>query len=1163
MGSYSQARRKRGMVLSLPGYVRLEEARRHLEQELGERCTLEYLGEQAQLSPVTVARIFGRSHGVDKQSLERLFNVFHLGIDTSDLQPQTGAGPREDWGEAIDVSTFFGRSQELQCLQSWILEQRCRLVTLLGMGGIGKSALSVQLATQLRPHFAVLIWRSLRSAPELDSLLADIISVMADRPCPRPTIMEVIQQLRQQRILLILDNLESLFQPGQAVGRYRKGYQDYEEFFHHLGALNHNSCVILTSREKPLELVGLEGEGLPIRSLPLEPLKVEDTIKLLEVKGLHGSLEQKTQLIHHYSGNPLALKLIATSINELFGGEIGLFLEHGCTLFQGVRTVLDSQFQRLTALEQSLMHWLAIHREPVSIDEIVRSVVPALSASIILETLQSLLRRSLIEIQSDVKTRYTQQAVIMEYVTERLVDRWVQELSEQTLHCWRHQAVVYAQSPDFVRQYQLQMLLQPLCERLQHSMGSAQLKDTLIQTLEIEREQRRQGYVASNSIQLARAMQIDLKQLPLSGQYIRSVSFQSTNLSEVDFSSSELLHCLFAQKFGPVFTLCWHPHHHTLAAGGGEGEVFLWTLKDERAQLFDWKHQGEVWATAFSSDGQWLATASSDWVIHLWQIPSGDLVQEFHGHEGQIRNLRFQPDNQTLVSVGVDQRVCLWDCRSGKMSQQTIEHDGSPRALTLDPSGTKLYNGKEDGSVSMWDLISGEQLELLPPQPAPVLALELSPAQDLIAVAYDNCLIYLWSLKTRSCLHILPGHHNWIMSLNFSPDGSLLASGSQDSSIGLWQVSTGQCLQWLRGHKDWVRAVRFSHDGSYLASASDDSTVRIWDVETCICLRTLKGTTNIVRSLALKPETHELVVGGDDQKLRVWSGTTCQLTLGNENTLASAIAICPRTGKVATNTLESAIQIWDLSQQACVTQLLGHQRMVSALTYNPHRPVLASASIDGYIRIWDTQSSRCLRVIQAHSSWIWALLFLPDSKHLLSASDDTTIRLWHVDTGICKQQFSGHQQAVTGLALHPSGKILASASLDRTVRLWNLENNDCLMCLEGPRDRVWGVTFTQDGQQVLACGSGGLLWVWDCKSGELEHSWHAHEGTAYCLIPIPESNCFSTGGADEIIKTWDLQDQQCVSQITMPRLYEGLNLRGVQGIAAPTQLSLQRLGAIL
>ncbi len=1163
MGSYSQSRRKRGMVLSLLGYVRLEEARRLLEQELGERCTLEYLGEQAQLSPVTVARIFGRSQGVDKQSLERLFNVFHLGIDTSDLQPQTGSGPREDWGEAIDVSTFFGRSEELQCLQNWILEQRCRLVTLLGMGGIGKSALSVQLATQLRPHFAILIWRSLRSAPELENLLADILSVMADRPCPNATIMEVIQQLRQQRILLILDNLESLFQPGQAVGKYRKGYQDYEEFFHHLGALSHNSCVILTSREKPLELVGLEGEGLPIRTLPLEPLKVEDTIKLLEVKGLQGSVEQKTELIHHYSGNPLALKLISTSITELFGGDIGLFLEHGCTLFQGVRSVLDSQFQRLTALEQSLMYWLAIHREPVSIDEIVRSVVPALSASIILETLQSLLRRSLIEIQSDVKTRYTQQAVIMEYVTERLVDRWVQELSEQTLHCWRHQAVVYAQSPDFVRQYQLKMLLQPLCERLQHMMGGAQVEETLIRTLEVEREQRRQGYVASNSIQLARAMQIDLKQLPLSRQYIRSVSFQSTNLSEVDFSSSELLHCLFAQKFGPVFTLCWHPHQHTLAAGGGEGEVFLWTLKDERAQLFDWKHQGEVWATAFSSDGKCLATASSDWSIHLWQIPSGDLVQQFHGHEGQIRNLRFQSDDHTLISVGVDQRVCLWDCRSGKMSQQTIEHDGSPRALTLDATGTKLYNGKEDGSVSMWDLTSGEQMELLPPQPATVLALELSPGQDILAVAYDNCLIYLWSLKTRSCLHILPGHHNWIMSLNFSPDGSLLASGSQDSSIGLWQVSTGQCLQWLRGHKDWVRAVRFSHDGSYLASASDDSTIRIWDVETFICLRTLKGTTNIVRSLALNPDTHELVVGGDDQKLRIWSGSTCQQTVGDENTLASVIAICPHTGKVATNTLETAIQIWDIPQKACVTQLLGHQRLVSALTYNPLSPILASASIDGYIRIWDTNSSRCLRVIQAHSSWIWSLLYLQDGKHLLSASDDTSIRMWQSETGICEQILTGHQQAVTGLALHPEGKWLASTSLDRTVRIWDLRSGQCLKALEGPRDRVWAVAFTQDGEDVVACGTGGDLWIWNWETGTLRQCWHAHEGTIYCLAPMPGSHQLITGGADEIIKIWDRKEQVCLQQITMPRLYEGLNLRGVQGIAPPTQLSLQRLGAIL
>lgn len=85
----------------------------------------------------------------------------------------------KDWGEAPDVGVFYGRTQELTTLKQWIVQDYCRVVALLGMGGIGKTATSVKLVEQIQGEFEYFIWRSLRYTPIPESLFANIISIFS------------------------------------------------------------------------------------------------------------------------------------------------------------------------------------------------------------------------------------------------------------------------------------------------------------------------------------------------------------------------------------------------------------------------------------------------------------------------------------------------------------------------------------------------------------------------------------------------------------------------------------------------------------------------------------------------------------------------------------------------------------------------------------------------------------------------------------------------------------------------------------------------------------------------------------------------------------------------------------------------------------------------
>jgi len=91
-------------------------------------------------------------------------------------------GPRVEWGEALDVPSFYGREQELATLSRWMVQERCRVVSVVGLGGIGKSALVTSAMHQLADHFQVVIFRSLRDAPECSALLEGCLQVLVPEP---------------------------------------------------------------------------------------------------------------------------------------------------------------------------------------------------------------------------------------------------------------------------------------------------------------------------------------------------------------------------------------------------------------------------------------------------------------------------------------------------------------------------------------------------------------------------------------------------------------------------------------------------------------------------------------------------------------------------------------------------------------------------------------------------------------------------------------------------------------------------------------------------------------------------------------------------------------------------------------------------------------------
>lgn len=389
---------------------------------------------------------------------------------------------RIDWDSAPDVSSFYGRASELATLEQWIVSDRCRLVALLGMGGIGKTSLAVRIAQQIQDRFEYVIWRSLRHAPPLKDLLLDLMFAET-KAVPKlenidDLISEAIERFGTYRCLLVLDNLETILQSKELVGQYRPGYEEYGELLRRFAEAPHNSCLLLTSQEKPKKIAQLEGDVLPVRSLFLTGLKEPDAKQILQAKGLSGEGKWKI-LIQLYRGNPLALKIVATTIRELFNGNVAQFLKQKMLVFGDIQDLLDEPLSRLSDLEQEIIYWLAIERQPISLERLRADMMLPEVVRELLEALGSLGRRSLLETSTEADlSLFTLQPTVMEYVTNQFIERVAAEICDLI----KHQQI--AQTQLFKSHAIAEHMLVPLCHRLRTIIrNETKIKDFLAEIL--------------------------------------------------------------------------------------------------------------------------------------------------------------------------------------------------------------------------------------------------------------------------------------------------------------------------------------------------------------------------------------------------------------------------------------------------------------------------------------------------------------------------------------------------------------------------------------------------------------------------------------------------------------------------------------------------------
>ncbi|MEI6443143.1 MAG: NB-ARC domain-containing protein [Nostocales cyanobacterium ELA583] len=308
---------------------------------------------------------------------------------------------------------FYNRKTELEKLSNWILNQNIRLISVLGLSGIGKTTLVKKFVDLNLEQFEIIIWKNLNFPNTLESSLNEILTTCHQEP--QDNISDKIKQtsalLTEKKSLIILDDIQNLFISGELAGQYQTQYLDYQNWFKTLTESQHQSTIILISQEQCPEMHCLHKELYPIKCLELSEL---NNTEILENENLKDP-ENWTHLINLYQGNPKHIQDMTSLIKDFFDDSVAEFLaENQIILTNQMRSHFKQLFTKLSPLEQQLALELSKFKEPV-VREVLKQNLN-LSSTDFINALESLQKRYLItKIKAD-KTQFDLSPIFKEYV---------------------------------------------------------------------------------------------------------------------------------------------------------------------------------------------------------------------------------------------------------------------------------------------------------------------------------------------------------------------------------------------------------------------------------------------------------------------------------------------------------------------------------------------------------------------------------------------------------------------------------------------------------------------------------------------------------------------------------------------------------------------------